>query len=99
LIGKASLRKTMNAWPAPIASALRMASASSSSFVPEWRIRHSGRLAEGEAELDSRDRGDERLVEVLDGLDEVRLPEDQVQLIRLLDRDQLRLHLTLLGRR
>jgi hypothetical protein len=48
-------------------------------------------LAEGEAELDAGDGGDERLVEVLDRLDEVRLAEDEVHVGRLVDRDQLQL--------
>ena len=39
---------------------------------------HAGRLVEGEAELHLRRRADEGLVEVLDGLDEMRLPEDQI---------------------
>lgn len=46
------------------------------------------RLAEGEAKLDRSAAAHTRLVEVMRGLDEVGLPEDEVQLVRVLDLDK-----------
>src|SRR6058998_4384468 len=51
-----------------------------------------GRLAERHAELDPGYGPDERLVDVLRGLDEVRLAEDHVQPARVLNRDEFRFH-------
>jgi hypothetical protein len=51
-----------------------------------------GGLAEGEAEAQERGRAGERLVEILDGLDEMRLAEDHVQLPWLLDPHGDQLH-------
>src|SRR2546425_3678103 len=50
-----------------------------------------GRLAERHAELDPGYGPDERFVDVLRRLDEVRLAEDHVQPARVLDRDEFRL--------
>ena len=47
----------------------------------------AGRLAKGHAELDAGDGADQRLVEVLHGLDEMGLAEDEVDGLRLLDLD------------
>lgn len=55
------------------------------------------RLAEGEPEAEVRRAARERLVQVLHRLDEVRLAEDQVQLLRLLDGDRLQLELSAHG--
>ena len=46
------------------------------------------RLAERNAKLDGGAAGHARLVEVVGGLDEVGLPEDEVQLVRVLDLDE-----------
>ena len=43
-------------------------------------------LTEGETEPEMRRGSDQDLVKVLDGLDEVRLPQDEVQVVRLVDR-------------
>ena len=50
------------------------------------------RLAKRDAEPERRGRARERLVKVLHGLDEMGLPEDQVQPIRVFDRDRRELH-------
>ena len=50
------------------------------------------RLVEGEAELDPGHRVHHRLVHVLHRLDEVGVAEDDVDLLGLLDRDQLKFH-------
>ena len=50
-------------------------------------------LAEGDSEPQPRHSSDERLVQILDGLDEVRLPEDQVQILWIVDADDLQLEL------
>jgi hypothetical protein len=52
----------------------------------------AGRLAEGQPELDARHGGDQRLVDVLDRLDEVRLAQDEVGVVGLLDLHGLELH-------
>src|SRR3989441_11680877 len=51
-----------------------------------------GRLAERDAELDPGYGPDERFVDVLRGLDEVRLTEDHIQPVRVLDGDEFRFH-------
>ena len=53
----------------------------------------AGGLAERDPEPQPRDSAGERLVQILDRLDEVRLAEDQVQLLGLLDRDDVQLDL------
>src|SRR5436189_5528502 len=50
------------------------------------------RLAERDAEMDAWNGTDEGLVDVLRGLDEVGLAEDQIQGARVLNRDELRVH-------
>src|SRR5438128_8284766 len=50
------------------------------------------RLAERDAELDPGYGPDERFVDVLRGLDEVRLTEDHIQPVRVLDGDEFRFH-------
>jgi hypothetical protein len=52
----------------------------------------AGRFAEGHAELDARHRAHHGLVDALDGLDEVRLPEDDADRLGALDRDRGDLH-------
>src|SRR3989441_7701080 len=49
-------------------------------------------LAEGDAEFDPGHGPDERFVDVLRGLDEVRLTEDHIQPGRVLDGDEFRFH-------
>ncbi len=44
-----------------------------------------GGFAESQPELDARDGVDQRFVDVLHGLDEMGLPEDEVDLFRFLD--------------
>jgi hypothetical protein len=62
--------------------------------VPDHRTRHLPRgFAEGQAKLDARNARHQRFVEVLDGLDEVRLTEDEVGRFRLVDRYRDELHL------
>ena len=48
----------------------------------------AGSLAEGEPKLESRDRADQGLVDVFDGLDEMCLSEDEIRRVRLVDPDQ-----------
>ena len=58
-------------------------------------------FAEGEPELDAGHRTDQSLVDVFDGLDEMGLPEDEVDLLGLLDPHRDELHdafLDLMGR-
>src|SRR5437870_5480078 len=50
------------------------------------------RLAERDAEMDDWNGTDEGFVDVLRGLDEVGLAEDDIQGARVLDRDELRVH-------
>ncbi len=49
-------------------------------------------LAEGQAELDARHGPHQGFVEILDGLDEVRLPEDEIDRLGLVDFDCRELH-------
>ena len=56
------------------------------------------RLAEGEPEAQVRGAAGESLIQVLDRLDEVRLAEDQVELLGLLDPDRDQLQLSAHGR-
>ena len=49
-------------------------------------------LAEGQAELGARHGGDHGLVHVLHGLDEVRLPQNQVQLVRVFELHDSNVH-------
>lgn len=57
------------------------------SLVPDQAV--AGGLAEGQPELDAGDRGDQDLVEVLYRLDEVGLPQDEVDLRGLFDGDDV----------
>src|SRR5437879_13665870 len=50
------------------------------------------RLAERDTEMDAWNGTDEGFVDVLRGLDEVGLAEDDIQGARVLDRDELRVH-------
>ena len=52
----------------------------------------AARLAESDSELDAHARLNESLVDVLDRLDEVGLAEDEVQLLRILDLNELELN-------
>src|SRR5215472_893113 len=52
----------------------------------------AGRLAEGQPEFDARYCTDQRLVDVLDRLEEVRLTQDEVRVVGLLDLDRGELH-------
>jgi hypothetical protein len=52
----------------------------------------TARLAEGETEIDARRRGCQRLIDVLDRLYEVALPEDEVAVLRGLHVYYLELH-------
>src|SRR5512143_646028 len=56
----------------------------------------SRRFAEGDAELHLRRRRDDGLVEVLDGLDEMGLAEDEIHVLGLVDGDDLEIHGSLL---
>src|SRR3989440_11050048 len=52
----------------------------------------SGRLAEGDAEAEVGRGSHQRLVEILDRLDEVGLPEDEVEVLGLFDPNRRELH-------
>src|SRR5574340_401912 len=52
----------------------------------------SGGFAESQTELDARHMGDQGLVDILDGLDEMRLPEDEVGLFGFFDLYQGEVH-------
>ena len=54
----------------------------------------AGRFAEADAELDSRNRLNQGLVNVLDSLDEVALAEDEIDVIGLFNGDGLELQFT-----
>ena len=58
----------------------------------------AGRLVEREAELRLRRGGDHHLVQIFDGLDEVGLAEDKVEIVGFFDRDEFEFHvITSLG--
>ena len=83
----------MNTCPAPIADA------ASTAELLERRIRAGvsnqawpRRLAEGQPELDSRNRLHQSLVNILDRLDEVRLADDHVGVRWFRDFDNTQLH-------
>src|ERR1019366_4900535 len=61
--------------------------------------RRPGGLTEGEPELDPGHGSHQRLVEILHGLDEVALAEDEVDILRLVDGDGGDLHGRLLTSR
>ena len=54
--------------------------------------RVAGGFAKGDAELNAGDRVDQGFVDVLDRLDEMRLREDQVQCVGILDLNKLQFH-------
>jgi hypothetical protein len=55
-------------------------------------VQRTARLAEGDPEFHLRHRLHDRFVQVLDGLDEVRLSEDEVDVSRLLNGDGFEFH-------
>ena len=57
------------------------------------------RLTEGDPEAQDRARAGKGLVEVLHGLDEVGLPNDDVQVVGLVDKDGGQLHVQILAAR
>jgi hypothetical protein len=80
--------------PAPIASALRVASSTSSGSFPDRRTSVGpDAFAERDPETQLRDRPRESFVQIFDRLDEVGLPEDHIQLIRLVNRHRVQLEL------
>jgi len=91
--GNPSRTKTTNECPAPIARALRTASSTRLGVVarPPHEPR-AGRLAERDAEPEVRRTAGERAVEIGNGLDEMRLTEDHVQLGGLVDADRQQFH-------
>ena len=83
----------MKLCPAPMASAFLHASCSSCGSVPDRRTRHLPEASqECEPELDSWHRADQRFVNVLDRLDEMRLAENEVGGVRLVDLHDDELH-------
>jgi len=82
----------MKEWPAAIARALRVASSTSSSSLP---ARRTSRGPEDSQKANPKRRWGEAphqsLVQILHGLDEVGLAEDEVQLLGLVDPDQEKL--------
>ena len=53
----------------------------------------TGSFTKGHTELDARNGLNHRLVNIFDGLDEVRLPQDKINLVRLVDPYCRELHL------
>src|SRR2546428_13602593 len=78
-----SPRKIRKVWPAPMANALSRARARAASSLPDQRTSRLPEASQNEA--DARNRAHQRLVEVFHGLDEMRLAEDEVGVVRLDD--------------
>ena len=80
-------------WPAPIAVALRAASALQRLVIAvHAREARPGGFVERDAELHLRDRVDQRLVNVLDGLDEVGLAHNDVAALGNFQRNRFQFH-------
>jgi hypothetical protein len=76
-----------------MAAAFFFASSIMAGSVPDQRTRHlPERLAKGQTELDAGYGSDQDFVDVLDRLDEVRLAQDEVRVVRLVDLDCVELH-------
>src|SRR5262245_58724173 len=56
----------------------------------------AGGFAESDAEPDSRHRADQSFLDVLDGFEEMRLTEDKIRRVWLVDFDRSELHVDLL---
>jgi len=85
LTGKPSRSKITNECPAAIARAFTTARLVSSSSFPDLRTSRGGRgLAEREAKPEMRTHPGQRLVQILHGLDEMSLADDDIHVVRLL---------------
>ena len=86
LTGKPSLSKITNECPAPIASAFAAACPVSSSSLPDRRTSRADEASQ-KARPNRRcgAHSGQRLVQVFDGLDEVRLADDDVHVGGLVD--------------
>ena len=80
----------MKQCPAPRALARELNHCGISARAPHQAFARG--LAEGEPKLDPRHGADQSLVDVLDGLDEVGLSEDEIRRVRLVDPDRGELH-------